>query len=103
MWEFICKYWLEFLFGIIATALTAAYGSLSRRVKKAKEMDQAIADGMKYLLMFKLREEGEKHLQAGHCSVDEKREFERVYTAYHTLGGNGTITSLKDQVLNLPV
>ena len=103
MWEFIVKYWLEVLFGLIVTGLTAAYGSLAKRVKATKTTDQAIADGMRCLLMYQLRAEGEKHINAGSCSVDDKREFERAYNAYHTLGGNGTITSLKDQVLALPL
>ena len=103
MWEFIVKYWLEVVFGLIVTGLTTAYGILARRIKAAKSTDQAIADGMKYLLMFKLREEGEKHLHDGKCSIEAKHEYEKVYNAYHALGGNGTITSLKDQILKLPV
>ena len=103
LWDFIVKYWLEVVFGLIVTGLTAAYGMLAKRVKATKITDQAIADGMRCLLMYQLREEGEKHVGAGSCSVDDKREFERAYNAYHTLGGNGTITSLKDQVLNLPL
>lgn len=103
MWEFVVKYWLEVVFGFIVAALTAAYGTLAKRLKATKLTDQAIADGMRCLLMYQLRAEGEKHITAGSCSVDDKREFERAYNAYHTLGGNGTITSLKDQVMALPL
>lgn len=103
MWEFIAKYWLEVAFGLIVTALSAAYGVLAKRIKANKETDKAIADGMKYLLMYRLRAEGEKKMEAGKCSIEDKREFEAVYKSYHALGGNGTITSLKDQVLQLPV
>ena len=103
MWDFVVKYWLEVVFGLIVSGLTAAYGILAKRLKATTGTDQAIADGMRCLLMYQLREEGEKHINSGNCSVDDKREFERAYNAYHTLGGNGTITSLKDQVLNLPL
>lgn len=103
LWDFVVKYWVEFLFGIVAAGLIAGYKKLSAKVQSDKDTEKAIADGMKYLLMFKLREEGEKHLTDGRCSTENKREFEKVYNAYHALGGNDTITALKDQVLRLPI
>ena len=103
MWEFVVKYWVEFLFGIVAAGLIAAYKKLAGKIQSDKQMEQAIADGMKYLLMFKLREEGERYLKEGHCMTEHKHEYEKVYNAYHALGGNGTITALKDKVLQLPI
>lgn len=103
MWDFVLKYWVEFAFGLIAAGLVAAYRKMAVKIQSNKETEKAIADGMKYLLMFKLREEGEKYLTDGHCNIDQKHEFEKVYTAYHALGGNDTITALKDKVLQLPI
>lgn len=102
MWEFIAKYWLEFVFGIVAAALTGAYAKLSKRVKETKAREQAIGDGVKYLLMFQLRELGEQYIADGKCSTEFKHEYEKVYIAYHALGGNGTITRLMEDVLRLP-
>lgn len=103
MWDFVLKYWVEFAFGLIAAGLIAGYKKLATRIQSDKETEQAIADGMKYLLMFKLREEGEKYLSEGKCSTEHKHEYEKVYDAYHALGGNGTITALKDKILQLPI
>ena len=103
MWDFVLKYWVEFVFGLVAAGLVAAYRKMAVKIQSNKETEKAIADGMKYLLMFKLREEGEKYLTDGHCNIDQKHEFEKVYTAYHALGGNDTITALKDKVLQLPI
>lgn len=103
MWEFVLKYWVEFLFGIVAAGLIAGYKKLATKIQSNKETEKAIADGMKYLLMFKLREEGEKYMKEGRCTTEHKHEFEKVYNAYHALGGNDTITALKDSVLRLPV
>lgn len=102
MWDFIAKYWLETVFGVIVAALTAAYGVLAKRIKANRDQDKAIADGVKYLLMFQLREEGEKYLADGRCGTEQKHEYEKVYNAYHALGGNDTITELKGQILRLP-
>ena len=102
MWEFIAKYWLEGLFGVVVTLLTAAYRKLAKRVEANRITDQAIADGVKYLLMFQLRELGEQYIADGKCATESKHEYEKVYNAYHALGGNDTITQLKSQVLSLP-
>lgn len=103
MWDFVVKYWVEFLFGIIAAGLIAGYRKLAARIQSDKDTEKAIADGMKYLLMFKLREEGEKYLTENACSIEHKHEYEKVYNAYHALGGNGTVTALIDKVLQLPI
>lgn len=103
MWDFVLKYWVEFAFGLVAAGLVAAYRKMAVKIQSNKETEKAIADGMKYLLMFKLREEGEKYLTEGRCSTEHKSEYEKVYTAYHALGGNDTITALKNEVLQLPI
>lgn len=103
MLDFMLKYWVEFLFGIVAAGLVAGYRKLAARIQTDKDTEKAIADGMKYLLMFKLREEGEKYLTENRCSIEHKHEFEKVYNAYHALGGNDTVTELKNKVLQLPI
>ena len=37
MLEFIVKYWAQWLFGIVAAGLTAAYRNLSKKIKAQKE------------------------------------------------------------------
>lgn len=103
MWEFVVKYWVEFAFGLVAAGLIGAYKHLYKKVKDNRSMEKAVAEGVKYLLMFQLREEGERYLKDKKCSIEDKREYEMVYDAYHALGGNNAITTLRDQVLNLPV
>ncbi len=96
------KYWLEVLFGAVTAGLGGLYAGLSKRVRESRAREQAIAEGIKYLLMFQLRELGERYVKAGRCSTEEKHEYEKVYRCYNALNGNGTIRELKDQVLRLP-
>ena len=103
MWDFIVKYWVEFAFGLVAAGLIAGYKKLAGKVQTDKETEKAIADGVKYLLMFKLREEGETYLTENRCSIEQKHEYEKVYAAYHALGGNDTVTELKNKILQLPI
>ena len=42
MLEFIAKYWMQWVFGIVAGGLTAAYRSLSKKIKAQKEENKAI-------------------------------------------------------------
>lgn len=42
MLEFIVKYWAQWLFGIVAAGLTAAYRNLSKKIKAQKEENKAI-------------------------------------------------------------
>ena len=47
LWEFVLKYGVEFLLGIVAAALIAGYRTLAARIQADKETEKAIADGMK--------------------------------------------------------
>lgn len=100
--EWIVKYWIEVVFGAIVTVLGLAYKRLASKLKDAKSKDDAIAEGVKYLLMLQLREKGEQYIRDGYCSTEQKHEYEKAYNAYHALGGNDTITALKESVLKLP-
>lgn len=37
------------------------------------------------------------------ATVEEKDAIDKAYADYHTLGGNGTITSLYNEVMKLPL
>ena len=40
MWDFIVRYWLEFVFGIIVAALSAAYGHLAKKFKAERAKNE---------------------------------------------------------------
>lgn len=83
MWAFICKYWLEFLFGLIALAISAVakyYYNLvktGRATKKEKEKEP-IFEEMKKLnqqLSDEIKENNiafKKDLEACHCALKEE-------------------------------
>ena len=54
MLEFIAKYWMQWVFGIVAGGLTAAYRSLSKKIKAQKEENKAIKDGLLAILHDRL-------------------------------------------------
>jgi len=48
-----------------------------------------------------LDKEHARLVEQGFASPDDKKKFERKYTAYHGLGGNGTRTALYQDVLKM--
>ena len=103
MKDFIIKYWLEVLFGIVVMLLTAAVKRLFKKLKEEKEDYESIKYGMLSLLRAELIRSGEKYLEQGWISIYARDAFEKAYSAYHGLGGNGTITKLYEDVMELPI
>jgi hypothetical protein len=100
--EWIAKYWVEWVFGIIAAALGWMVKRLSARIRKEQEENKALRDGMKALLMRQIQDECEAAVNQGYCPVEVKKTIDQMYQAYHSLGGNGIITGLRDDTMRLP-
>ena len=103
LWEFIVKYWLEFAFGLIVAALGIFYRKMAKQIKDDREKNKAIEDGLKALLRNELILAYNLYVvDKKYCPVYGKENVNAMYDAYHRLGGNGTITQLKEQIDNLP-
>ncbi|MEK0306352.1 hypothetical protein [Bifidobacterium favimelis] len=64
--------------------------------------DRAMQTGLRTLLRTELLEIHTQHVVHHEpISVSVQDEAERVYRAYHELGGNGTGTMLHDQIMAL--
>lgn len=103
MWDFICKYWLEFLFGIVTASLSAAYGWLAKKLKDDRKRQQAIEDGVRDMLRLTILDNYERCKAAGTISVSRKDAIDSAYGSYHALGGNGTITQIHKEIMEMPI
>ena len=103
MWDFVCKYWLEFLFGIVTAILSAAYGWLAKKLKDDRKRQQAIEDGVRDMLRLTILDNYEKCKAAGAISVSRKDAIDSAYGSYHALGGNGTITQVHKEIMEMPI
>ena len=106
--EWIIKYWVEWLFGAVITALSIVIKSLHKKLKEEKrqreEENKAIKDGMKSLLRRQILIDCENAQGAGHCDARRKETINEMYNAYHALGGNGVVSSAVKQVIDdLPI
>lgn len=61
--------------------------------------DEAIALGVKAILRSRIVDYYDRyHNEKRPLTVERKREIDEMYTAYHMLGGNGTITALYEEL-----
>ena len=100
--EWIVKYWVEWLFGIIIAVVAAYCKHIAAQVKKEREEQKALRDGMRSLLRRQIIADCEQAVREGFCETKTKDTIEDMYDSYHALGGNGVVSHLKAQVMNLP-
>lgn len=102
LYEFAIKHWLTIFFGTIATLLAAGYRRTASRFAKEKESSKAMQAGLTVLLADRLTEMFDYCNQKGYCSICAKHNAELLFEAYHTLGGNGTMTELFHRLIAMP-
>lgn len=86
---------VEAVIPMLLTGIGGACGWLLKR-------DQAMEAGLRTLLRAELLEIHAKYVPLGRIPVAVMDEAERVYLAYHRLGGNGTGTKLYEELKALP-
>lgn len=100
--EWITKYWVEWVFGLVIAGLTWALKKLSSRLKKEQAENKALRDGMKSLLRINIEKECEKCQRDHWCGPVKRSSIVDMFTSYEALGGNGGIHSMVEQTLGLP-
>lgn len=99
MTEFILKYWLECIFGIVVTGLTFGYKKLYKRIKE----QESLKDGVLAILHDRIFQAARNYISRGHISIEEMRNVQYLYDSYHELGGNGTGTELYERIKHLEI
>lgn len=100
--DWIAKYWLEWVFGLLIAALTVLMKRMSGRVKQQQAENQALRDGMRSLLRAQIISSCEKAMHDGWCGTRMRDTINDLYGSYHALGGNGTVTTVVEQTMRLP-
>ena len=74
---------------------------IKAEVKELKDAQEPQNAALRELLGKELDKEHARLVAQGYASPAEKASFERLYKAYHGLGGNGTRTALYEDVLQM--
>jgi len=108
MTEWLAKYWLEALFGLIIAGLSAGYAKLAKKLKKERAKNLAIENGLKGILRIQIIDTYDKCMQEGNISLSRKDAIAEVYRSYTALCASqeevdDTITQMYEELRRLPV
>ena len=107
MWEwfgeFFAKYWLQVLFGAVTAGLGIALRRIGKKLEKERQRNEAIENGVRDMLRLTILDNYERCNQVGTISVARKDAVDSAYKSYHALGGNGTITQVHKEIMEMPI
>lgn len=98
MVEFILKYWIEFLFGLIISGM----GVIGKILYSQYLKNKAIGKGVEALLRNGIVQTYNKWSEKEYCPIYARENAIRMYEPYHTLGGNDVATDLIEDLKKLP-
>lgn len=103
MIEFITTYWLEFLFGVISSALAFGFKTLTKKFKQQASRQKALEQGVQALLRNELIRRYREYETKGEITILDKENISHMYEEYKNLGGNGTVAKMYEEILELPI
>ena len=92
--EFIARYWIEVLFGLVGLGVGTGFKYILTQFKALKLGTQAI-------LRDSIISKYDKYMEKGNIPIYAMDNVTKMYTEYHALGGNGTIKQLYEELLEL--
>ena len=99
----VSDWWLRWLFGLLAGYLIVKVRGIKDKQTAADKRQKALEEGVQALLRGELIRSYEKYHEQGYISMHGLEAVNKAYDAYHELGGNGTITSLMEDMRQLEV
>lgn len=78
--------------------------SAEQRIKDMEQSLNAAVEGLKYILLDRIRYLGCAYLKDGEVSFEDRRLLNMMHGVYHNgLGGNGDLDNLMEEVNDLPL
>jgi hypothetical protein len=102
MKEWLIKYWLQVIFGAILTGIAWCLRIMSTKLKRKLSEQEAIKLGIQALLRDRLIQSYNHYIEKGFCPIYALENINALYTQYHALGGNGTVTEILVKLKALP-
>jgi len=96
MAQWVWRYWVGVLFGLVGTGLGVV-------IKKQFKRQAAVEKGIQALLRDRIVFSYYKYSERGSISLHGLEAMESMYNEYHNLGGNGAVTKLMKDVRKLEV
>ncbi|MBI0106192.1 hypothetical protein [Bifidobacterium polysaccharolyticum] len=93
---------LESVVPMLLTGVGGMCGWLLKSHKREAARDLAMETGLRTLLRAELLEIHAKYVPMDYIPLGVMEEADRVYQAYHSLGGNGAGTKVYEELKALP-
>lgn len=101
---------LSFALGLVASLLARRRAQEDKIIEEQKHQDKAMVDkqiagniGLLALIRKSLVDSYERHVTLKvPMTIERRHEIDQMYAAYKTLGGNGTITHLYEELSECP-
>ena len=93
----------RFLMETYAMVLPVVLGYIVWLLKRQKRDRDANGKGTMLLLRVQLIEYHDRYVASGHIPFYALENFIEMYEAYHELGGNGTVTEMYKEILELEI
>ena len=103
MLEFIIKYWLETIFTAILALIGWSYRKLNKKHKEQDKKNKAIENGVQALLRNELIKNYREYKVKGEITLLDKENMEHMFKEYFNLGGNGMMTDVHREFLEIPI
>ena len=98
MLEFVVRYFVEIVCGIIVAIVSYFMKRFWGKIKRL----ELVEGGMQALLRDRIIQIYNHCADRGYCPIYERENAEKLYTQYHALGGNGTVTELMNKINAMP-
>lgn len=100
--EWIAKYWIEWIFGLLIAALGVLWKTLSNKVKDEQRKNAAIEKGVQALLRAQMVNDYNHYSEKGFAPIYARENFENCWKQYENLGSNGVMQNIRDKFYALP-
>ncbi len=87
---------------LLTVIITAVISGSMAYARTTHGKIKALGNGILSLLRAEIIRQHDKWTGREYCPVYAKDAVEKAYNAYHSLGGNGTITKLYEETMALP-
>lgn len=102
MLEFILRYWLQFLFGVIVSILSYTVKRIRTKVNSHSGQQEALKLGVQAMLRDRIISAYNEYEKLGYCPIYARENIQELTTQYFNLGGNGVVHDLVDRINKLP-
>lgn len=99
--DYIAHNWTGWLFAAITAFAGFGYRKTQKKLKEQSDRNKALSSGMEALLRDRIIRAYNHYDDKGYCPIYGKENVERMYRAYHALGGNDVATDLVEKIMKM--